>query len=922
MRIEVMHPYILLSVPVIIAFLIITAKLFLRCDRKKRIRAVIVRSIIFSLLALSMAGTGILLKGQKTATIFLVDGSDSLKNRESDIIAFINDSIANKTDSDYVGIVSFGKTAVIENFLTDNISYKGSMSDIDASASNLEEAVKLGLSMIPEGYAGRLVLISDGAENAGNLKDTAASVALSKASLLSYSLESAETPEVYVSNLKVPETSGTGESFAVTVEIESNTTSPATVSLYLGRTLKGRRSVILQKGTNTFVFADTQEESGLKTYSVTVEAENDTLSVNNEYYAYTNISTKQPVLIVEGEAGESSYLHTVLNSIGVDTVTVTPENAPGNISSLLEYRGIILVNVFASDLADGFLDNLETYVKDHGRGLITCGGRRSYAMGGYKNTSLETVLPVEMDIKGEKEIPSMAIVLLIDKSGSMSGESLDAAKKAAIAAVDNMREQDSIGVFSFDDSYSEVVRLQTLTDKASVHKAINTIRIEGGTSIYPAVQHAYKVLKDYEASIKHIILLTDGQDGFEKQKYTGLIKDINNDNITFSTVGIGAGCNTDLLNYLAEKCGGRFYLTVNGLDTPKIFTQEVYLTANTYIVDGEFTPIISSNSEIISTVAANGLPSLLGYVATTPKSRATVLLSSPDDDPVLSCWQYGLGHTVAWASDVIGKWSGNFFASPEINQALWTNLISYITEDIKSDGSYAEVVQSGDSTKVIYHTDEFGAGTDVRAVVTDEDGNSSELTLPATAPGVYEASFDMTGTGVYSIAVNQYEEGNITYGITTAAIRHYSTEYTFNDTPGLLEDYTRVTGGKMIEDPKDVFSSDISDVKAMTDLSTALLVAALLLFVLDIAVRRFNISIPVPKFVKPVKNEAKASSGKKEKVAAADDNAVDKPEISSEEPEKTKPKKEKAKKASKEKEEKNEQPEILDTSQLLNRLRK
>ena len=74
--------------------------------------------------------------------------------------------------------------------------------------------------------------------------------------------------------------------------------------------------------------------------------------------------------------------------------------------------------------------------------------------------------------------------------------------------------------------------------------------------------------------------------------------------------------------------------------------------------------------------------------------------------------------------------------------------------------------------------------------------------------------------------------------------------------------------------------------------------------------------------MKPVKNEAKAASGKEEKVAAADDSAVDKPERSSEEPEKTKPKKEKAKKASKEKEEKNEQPEILDTSQLLNRLRK
>ncbi len=919
MRLEFAHPWLLALIPVVIAGLIVSARIWSRGEKSRTIKQIILRSIIFTLLIFALSGLSVLLKDDRVATVFVVDGSDSLKNRQSEITSFINDAIKEKKSSDYIAVVSFGKKAAIENFLSNETIYSGINSNIDASATNIEEAVHLALSLIPEGYAGRIVLISDGDENIGTLTDTAGDLALSGAELLTLSLEREETPEVYVSDLKVPDSIGTGERFTISVDVESNVATPAIVSLYLGRTLKGQIRETLQKGTNSFVFADTQEETGLKTYYVTVEAANDTYSINNEYSAYTNISQKLPVLLVEGIPGETSRLKEVLGSIGTETVTVSAFNAPDDLDSMLYYSAIVLANTYAEDLPEGFMENIEAYVKDHGRGFIACGGRQSFALGGYKGTVLEKILPVTMDVKGEKEIPSMAIMLVIDKSGSMSGTSLDSAKKAAIATVQTLRSTDSIGVVSFDDSFTDVVKLKTLANPEAVTKAINSIVIEGGTSIYPAVKHAYTELSKYDAKLKHIILLTDGEDGFEKERYADVIGKINDEFITFSTVGIGDGCNTDLLSYLANRCGGRFYQTRDGKDTPKIFMQEVYLAANSYIVDGEFTPAVTSNSEVITSVAKNGLPTLNAYIATTIKDRATMLLSSPSDDPVLSTIRYGLGNTVAWASDITAEWSGNFFGAPEINQRLWSNLISLVTQDVRVDGSYAEVTQTTDGATVTYHTADFSAKTAVNAIITDSDGISFNKELSAVSPGVYEGSFDMTGTGVYSIAINQAEDGEIVGGLTTAALKHYSFEYTFNDKPGLLSDYTAMVGGKEIKLPSEVFSSPVSTVKAMTELGTVLLLIAALLFVFDIAYRRFNFKLP--KLPKKVKAAAPAKDPAVQSPTTGPTGPVTQTTAASVQEEASK-KEKPAKKPKPPKEDKNKQPDLLDTSQLLNRLKK
>ena len=82
-----------------------------------------------------------------------------------------------------------------------------------------------------------------------------------------------------------------------------------------------------------------------------------------------------------------------------------------------------------------------TYVQDLGGGLIMLGGDQSFGLGGYYKTSLEEILPVRSDFEKEKEKPSLAMMLVIDKSGSMGGEKIEMAKEAARAAVELLGAQ-------------------------------------------------------------------------------------------------------------------------------------------------------------------------------------------------------------------------------------------------------------------------------------------------------------------------------------------------------------------------------------------------------------------------------------------------------------------------------------------------
>lgn len=890
MSISFENPWYLLLIPAVALFLIITQRFMFTREKGSKIGQIVIRAILFLALILALAGFSVKFTGRKTTTVYLLDVSDSVRDSKQDLVKFVNESAKNKKKNDQICVIAFGENAKMEQFTSENLAFTGFQTDVNTGATNLEEAVKIAIAELPKDSAGRIVLITDGNENEGALKSAAADVISSGCTFEIKKIEENISDEVYVSDMSIPTEVGIGEKFNIEVEVESNVACDAVVKLYAGRTLKGEQEVHLQKGTNQLIFSDTQSDEGLKTYKVVVESQKDTISVNNEFSSYTNIETQLPLLIVEGKEGNAKNYKKIMDSIDVEYSIASPGTVPVDMPTLMQYSAVVLVDVFEGDLRDGFLDILQEYVKNNGGGLIITGGSSSYALGGYRDTVLEDMAPVYMDLSGENEIPAMAMAMVIDHSGSMDVSDgiesyLDLAKKSAAAAVDYLRPEDYVEVIAFDDAYSRVVPLQNVDDQEEIQSRIYSIPSGGGTSIYPALEAAIKDINGCDAMIKHIILLTDGQD--YNNDYDQLISILNKAGITLSCVAIGSGCNDQLLNELATKGNGRIFYSDGTNDLPRIFAQEVFLASNTYLVNEVFTPTVTSNDKIIRDVTKEGLPQLYGYVATTKKERSIELLESFQGDPILAYWQYGLGKTVAWTSDVSGEWSAEF-SSWENTPLLWHNIIKLVSEDNGLEGTYANVEQNGNKATITYTTDEYSADTKVVAIVYDEEGNPVEVELDPKKPGVYETQIDTKDTGIYTINVQQRDGDEIVSSINTAAIMQYSLEYRFYPENTLLDEFAASSGGVFIEKPDEVFKYNPEFVKARFNLWLPLLIVSALLFLYDIAVRRFHISFAfVDKMAanrakNKALNEERKRKQEAEVIKADTDNNVKKEEARSE----------------------------------------
>ena len=845
MQLEIARPWALLLLPVFAGIVIWSARGLRSRSRTRRIGETLMRCLVMTLVIFAVSGMSIRKSSDMTTTIFLVDLSDSVKNVRAEEAEFIQSAIAEMPHKNQAGIVVFGSDARIEQFASEKKAFTAFQSEVTATATNLEQAIQTALALFPDGDACRLVLLTDGAENEGSVSDMAYSFTGSDIELKVVRYDSHVEKEVYISNVSLPETIHQGDRFQVQVDIYSTEATEAKVSLYSGRTLKGQKEVILQKGSNQLVFSDEGLEGGLKSYRVTVEAEQDTVSINNIYSAFTTVEARPKLLVVEGEKGLGREFQNILKACNYDYDVVTPSGVPGKLSDMTQYQSAVLIDVYADDLRKGFLDMVETWVKDYAGGLIAIGGRNSFALGNYRNTPLEEVLPVKMDLEGEKQVPKLAMTMVIDHSGSMSSPStekssitcMDVAKQAAVNALDSLREIDEVGVLAFDDGYTWSVPLQEASDTEEIAARIAGISANGGTSIYPALAEAVNKMKNSDAPLKHIVLLTDGQDGFHQ--YGDLLKKMDEYGITLSTVAVGTEADTNTLKDLAEKGGGRYYYSDAGTALPRIFAQEVYLSVKSYLINEEFTPVIAGSHEIIEGIFTDGSPDLLGYIASTEKPTATVILESHRGDPILSVWQYGLGKTVAWNSDGTNQWTGNF-AGWENYAALWRNIIDWTISGSDPGEDTLQVEQEASSAVITYKTDNYSAKTSISAVITGEDGRQQEVKLKVTSPGVYSAQVPLDETGVYSINVRNQDGKEIIKNINTATAMQYSQEYRYADISGNLDSFVENVSGRYIEKPGEVFDTKLTGSVSRKDLTEWLLLAAVFLFVLDVVVRRMR----------------------------------------------------------------------------------
>lgn len=808
----------------------------------------VLRGLVFLCVVLALFGIQIRLGSSRTATVFVVDLSDSNEEHLEEMEDYLKSAVDRMPSGNVYGIVTFGKDALVEQFLTSEAHYGGLMTVPEKTATNFEDAVSRALMLIPGDAGGRLVVLTDGKETGGDIQRMAQALTASRVEFLSLLYENEETPDAYIENVTLPAYLHPGDKYSVTVLVESNYDTDAVIALYNGSSQAAANEVHLNKGSNRFVFSQQvsadESANAMESLRLQVRAEGDTCPENDTYSAYSVVEAAPKILVISGGSGNVSGFTSVLSAAGCDYSAVSALNAPDSINAMLEYKSIILVDTYIDDLPAGFLENLETYVKDYGCGFVCCGGEDSFALGGYRDTVLETVLPVDMELRNVNEMPSMAMVMVIDRSGSMTGavkgngmSNLDIAVRAATVAVDNLRDSDYVGVLTFDDQYSWQVKLTQADDKAAIKGEIGKINDGGGTTIKPALQEACQVLSESDASVKHVVLLTDGMG--ETSDFSDVVKNYTGSGITLSTVAVGDGSDRKLLEGLADNCGGRYYYSDVSSDIPKIFAQEVFLGGDSYIQNGEFALSVWGGHELTANLFAEGWPMIYGYISSTPKTASSSVISSAEkDDPILTVWQYGLGRTVAWNSDVTGEWSGAFAGKEDYVQ-LWKRIVDYSTGNANMGEDRVDVVTVGETTQVVYQAQDYDGQTAIQATVIDPEGNTEEVRLQATAPGKYEAELSTPRTGLYHFNIRRTEGGEIQSYMTTAAAVQFSYEYKFDiSTASYLSFVQRY--GRLITPEDEIWTSLATGSGEKRSLTNWLLGLAICLFLADVAMRRFQ----------------------------------------------------------------------------------
>ena len=802
-----------------------------------------VRAVAVLLLLLALFGVSVRRRDAVNTTVFLVDISESNERNLSAMEKDLREALGKMPKDNQYGIVTFGKNALVEQFLTKENHFTQIMSLPDREATNFEEAVSRALTMIPAGGAGRIVVLTDGRETKGDLTKMASALLSGRIELLARIYETKAGQDAYVEHVELPAYLYRGDLYSMTVTVESNYETEARLQIWTGEVQREEYAVHLNRGSNQFRFRQEVTGENVESFEVRLIADGDTCGENDGYHAYSVVESAPKVLLVSGTGEDSSQYEALLGEAGCAFDTVYASGAPDTLEKLLQYKSVLLENVYLSDLPEGFLANIETYVKDYGCGLVCIGGEDSFALGGYRESVLETVLPVDMELRGVNEIPTTAMIMVIDHSGSMSVEagggatSLDLAVTAAKAAVDQMRSTDYVGVVTFDDTFEWVVKPVSAQDKEAIKAQIETIAEGGGTTIQPALRAALEGAVGCAADIRHVILLTDGQG--ESRNYGEITEAYQAADVTLSTVAVGEGADVGLLQRLAKGCGGRYYYSDMATDIPKIFAQEVFLSGDTYLQNGTFSLAVDGSHEITAELFEEGWPQVYGYVSASPKRASHVLIASEKDDPLLTVMQYGLGHTAAWNTDVTNKWTAEYAGESDYVQ-LWRRIVDYSVGNVSIGEDSLEVETEGGYTDIVYHALDYGGQTKVEAVYTDPAGNTQTALLQASAPGRFEAKLDTDATGLYNLSVRRLEDGDIANAVTTAVAVQYADEYKFDVTAaaftGFVERY-----GAMLNPQENFWQHRKSETKERYELTKWLILVLIFWFVMDIALRRFHI---------------------------------------------------------------------------------
>ena len=716
---------------------------------------------------------------------------------------------------------------------------QGERAPIDQSATDIEGAIDTAIRSFAPHHLKRLVLISDGNENSGHMMDVLSRLKLEGVRVYAVPAEARTNRDVWVEAIMAPSEITAEELFPLEAHVYSQVDTSAEVEVKYGDKTLGSRKVQLIRGLNRVAFEGSiKDEAGPVTLEAEVKAARDPFPDNNKFRTSIVVQGRPKILYVEGHPQSARYLEAALKAEGFSVTTVPPNAIPLNIEVLDAYDAVVLSDVARNTLNDQQMRTMATYVRDLGGGFILAGGENNYGEGGYSKTIIEEVLPVTFEAKKEKP-ESVAMIVVLDKSGSMGGQKIELAKEATKAPLLLLKDEDRFGVVAFDYNFYWPVRLQSVSNRTQIIQAISTIIAGGETNIYPALREAFIQLTGSSTEVKHVILLSDGRS--LPDDFQGLTQKMAEAKITVSTVAVGNGADRELLANIATWGKGRTYYLEEPTNVPQIFTEETELATGKTLREESFKPVVKKNVEAFKGIDFNAAPPLLGYVATKSKDTSEVLLESKRKDPILARWQYGLGKTVAFTSDLKDRWAVDWLRWKGYPK-FWSQLIRETMRRRDDNEFDFRVVRDGDEAKVtinaIRKDGQFRNKLESQVRVISPDQSVSEVLVRQVGPGSYEAKFPLTKKGSYLFRAVGEDSG----GASRVLAYSYPDEYHFYPpNTEVLRAISAETKGRFQPRAEDIFDPNGETTALPTPLWPYLTAAALLLYLTDVWLRRIRL---------------------------------------------------------------------------------
>ncbi|MDX1928473.1 MAG: VWA domain-containing protein [Pirellulaceae bacterium] len=802
------------------------------------------RSLIVGCLVLALAGLTLLQPTKKMFVVLAVDRSQSVDSEATaKIDEFIKQTAEARGSNDLAVIDFAAEPAGLSAFDAERTPPP----EDGKRATNIASAIETAIASVPPSHVPHVVVLSDGRQTLGDAVQAAAGA---KVPISTVPLPSRDEPEVQVAEVTAPAQVRQGEPFYVEVTIASNHADQGFIDVYRGDVLaiEQKEPIKIEEGETKLRFRQTVDDEKQVDYAVRVRGFTDTLLDNNSASAVVFASGKPTVLLVDSQVDQTNELRWALEEQGL-LVQVRPvEGVPRSLSELQRFDCLMLSNVPATAMTLQQMEIIRTYVQDLGGGLVMLGGDQSFGLGGYYKTTLEEILPVRSNFEKEKEKPSLAMVLVIDKSGSMGGQKIELAKDAAKGAVELLSPRDQIGIIAFDGASYWISEIHSAADKGYVMDRISTIEASGGTNIYPGLSDAYDALVATSAKLKHVILMTDGHS--TPGDYDGIVRDMVAARITLSSVACGAEADQKLLEELAQTGGGRYYMCEDPQSVPQIFAKETVTASKSAINELPFLPQMVRPTQVLNGLELDTAPFLLGYVVTRPKPTSEFILASESGDPLLVWWRYGLGMTVAFTSDAKSQWAAEWQAWPQFGP-FWAQVTRHAMRKSDAKGVFVEIERHDERARLIVDSvDESGKfinGAETKVTVIDPSLGNKPIVMQQTAPGRYEAEFDTNKTGSYNLELNQNQNGVTTFRQTRGLVVGYPDELRLGPTnDGLLKQISQVSGGRFDLPAKEVFEPGERTARLALPLWPYLLMAALSLLVADVALRRIDFSLWFP----------------------------------------------------------------------------